>query len=298
MPDTDHRPLPTRVAPPGAPLGSWGLLRAVLRNPLEAVPAAAYEEPLARQALFGRERVFVSDPELVERVLVGEADAFVKGEVTRRALGPALGEAILTAEGERWRWQRRAVAPIFRHERVLGFLPAMLAAAERRRDQWLALPPGSSVELGREMMRTTFEVIVETMLSGSGGEGDHRGALDVGRIERNITEYLRSTGWAILLALLKAPRWTPHPGRARAARARDHLRGELLRLVAERRAAAASTTAGVHVSAPMGASVGASGRDARAAGAGGATLTSAGRPPVRADASRPGARAGAEPRAP
>jgi hypothetical protein len=67
----------------------------------------------------------------------------------------------------------------------------------------------------------------------------------VGRIERNITEYLRSTGWAILLALLKAPRWTPHPGRARAARARDHLRGELLRLVAERRAAAASTTAGL-----------------------------------------------------
>jgi hypothetical protein len=98
MPDTDHRPLPARVAPPAAPLGSWRLLRAVLRNPIEAVPAVAYEEPLARQALFGRERVFVSDPELVERVLVAEADAFVKGEVTRRALGPALGDAILTAE--------------------------------------------------------------------------------------------------------------------------------------------------------------------------------------------------------
>src|SRR3712207_7141176 len=89
MPDTDHRPLPERVVPPGAPLGSWGLLRAVLRNPLEAVPAAAYEEPIARQALFGRERVFVSDPDLGARVLVGEGDAFVKGEVTRRAPRPA-----------------------------------------------------------------------------------------------------------------------------------------------------------------------------------------------------------------
>jgi cytochrome P450 len=232
MPDTDHRPLPARVAPPGAPLGSWGLLRAVLRNPLEAVPAAAYEEPLARQTLFGRERVFVSDPDLVERVLVAEADAFAKGEVIRRALGPALGDAILTADGERWRWQRRAAAPIFRHERVLGFLPAMLAAAERRRDQWLALPPGASVELGGEMMRTTFDVIVGTMLS---GHGDGAAGLDVDRVEREITEYLGSTGWAILLALLKAPHWTPHPGRARAARARDYLRGELLRLVAERR---------------------------------------------------------------
>jgi cytochrome P450 len=69
------------------------------------------------------------------------------------------------------------------------------------------------------------------MLSGRGDGG----GLDVDRIEREIAEYLGSTGWAIALALLRAPGWTPHPGRARAARARDYLRGELLRLVAEHR---------------------------------------------------------------
>src|SRR3712207_6822280 len=95
MPDTDHRPLPERVAPPGAPLGSWGLLRAVLRNPLEAVPAAAYERPIARQALFGRERVFVPDPDLVERVLVTDAGAFAKGGGSEERRG---------GEGGRSRW--------------------------------------------------------------------------------------------------------------------------------------------------------------------------------------------------
>ncbi|MCP6183092.1 hypothetical protein NL435_27455, partial [Klebsiella pneumoniae] len=69
---------------------------------------------------------------------------------------------------------------------------------------------------------------VETMLSG-------HGAIDAARVERGITDYLESTGWAIALALARAPAWTPYPGRRRAARARDYLRDELLHLVAERR---------------------------------------------------------------
>lgn len=227
MPDTHHPEL-ARLVPPEAPLGSLALLRAVIRNPLEALPREAFEQPFTKRSVLGQDRVFVTGPDLVRQVLLTEADAFEKSDSMRRALSPALGEAILTADGERWRWQRRAVAPIFQPDRVKSFLQPMLDAAARTRDRWLALPPGSEVELGHEMMRTTFDIIVETMLSG-------HAAIDVARVERGITDYLESTGWAIALAMAKAPGWIPYPGQRRAARARDYLRDELLRLVAERR---------------------------------------------------------------
>jgi hypothetical protein len=39
------------------------------------------------------------------------------------------------------------------------------------------------------MMRTTFDIIVETMLSG-------RGSIDTERVEQSIRTYLESTSWA------------------------------------------------------------------------------------------------------
>ena len=222
------RPHLVRVSPPHRPLTPLRLLRGIVRNPIETFPQGVYETPIYRTRFFGRETVFVSDPELVRQVLVDQADAFQKAESMRRALRPALGDAILTAEGAHWRWQRRAAAPIFRHERILDFAPAMLAAASRTGERWLSAPDGTETDVAHEMMRTTFDIIVETMLSGPG-------TIDVDRVERGVTDYLEATGWTTMLALLKAPEWTPYPGRRRANAARDYLKAELLRMVANRR---------------------------------------------------------------
>jgi cytochrome P450 len=164
----------------------------------------------------------------VREVLVDKASSFDKGKIVQRVLGPALGQGILTAENEFWRWQRRAAAPVFRHEKLHDFIPAMLEAAERTRQRWLALQLEGQTDVAHEMMRTTFDIIVETMLSGSAG-------LDVGRVEQAITDYLDATSWTIALTLLRAPDWVPHPGRKKARRARNYLRAETLRIVAKRR---------------------------------------------------------------
>jgi cytochrome P450 len=224
-------PLPAHVTPPDGPLSTFGVVRRLLRNSIEIWPQETYERPLLRHRLFGRDILVVTDPDLIQQVLVDQADAFVKADTMRRALSPALGEGILTADGARWRWQRRAAAPIFRRERLESFLPAMIAAAERTRARWLAAA-GRELDIAHEMMRTTFDIIVETMLSG-------HGSIDVDRVERGVTDHLAATGWLILLALLRAPDWMPYPGRRRAERARGYLRGELLRLAAERRQSAA-----------------------------------------------------------
>jgi cytochrome P450 len=171
--------------------------------------------------------MFIMEPDLIRQVLVEQADAFVKAESLRRALQPLLGDAILTADGARWRWQRQAAAPIFRPDQIRSFVPAMIATAERRRELWLSRV-GEEVNVAQEMMHTTFDIIAETMLSG-------QGRADVSRVEQAFTDYLNPTSWATALILLRAPRWMPYPGRRRAERARDYLRGEVARIVSERR---------------------------------------------------------------
>jgi cytochrome P450 len=219
-------PLPTTVTPVRrSPLA---LLLGVVRNPLDALPPAVFHAPLVHARVLGRDRFHVLEPSIIQEALVGNADALNKGPELRRSLGPALGQGMLTADGAHWRWQRQSAAPIFRHERLLAFLPAMLRAAEETRDRWLALTSGAKIDIGHEMMHTTFDIIVDTMLSG-------RANIDVSRTERAITDYLAPTGWVFALSLLNTPTWVPYPGRARMMAASRYLRGEVTRIASARR---------------------------------------------------------------
>ncbi|MGZ9720355.1 cytochrome P450 [Rhizobium miluonense] len=203
------------------------VLLSLIRNPLDALPPQIFEEPFVFTRMAGKLRVYLADPELIYQTLVRNSDALGKGEDVRRLLGPALGDGILTSDGAHWKWQRQSVAGAFRHEKLVELQPAMIAAAERRRDLWLT-HKGSSLDLCQEMMRTTFDIIVETMMSGGDG-------IDVDKVERNITNYLKPTGWKFALGLLGAPDWMPYPGKEKAKAAVTFLRATLAKVIAERR---------------------------------------------------------------
>ncbi|MEJ2377513.1 MAG: cytochrome P450 [Pseudolabrys sp.] len=190
----------------------------MVRNPIESWPRAVYRERLYRRRVLGHDALFIMDPALIREVLVDEAGNFEKGMMARRALQPLLGNAILTADGARWRWQRRATSPLFRREQLLDFLPATIAAAERTRDRWLTYPAGSEIDVAREMMRTTFDIVLATMLPGASPG-------DTVSMERAIADYLQSMTWAMALTIVGAPSWTPYPGKRKARRAREYLRG-------------------------------------------------------------------------
>jgi cytochrome P450 len=209
-----------------------GMLIRVIRNPLDALPPAVFDAPLVHSEVLGRQRFHVLDPALIQEALVNHADCLTKGPELKRSLGAALGQGLLTAEGAHWRWQRQSAAPIFRHERLVAFLPAILAVAGKARDQLLASPNAGEIDIAHEMMRLTFAIIVETMLSG-------QGRIDVARVERAVTDYLEPTGWVFALSLLDAPKWVPYPGRLKASRASRYLRAEILRIAAGRRHTAA-----------------------------------------------------------
>lgn len=207
---------------------SVATIGAIVRNPLKALPPEVFDHRLVVSRIFGRTRVYIMDPALIHEALVRNADALDKGDEIKRVLGPALGEGLLTADGAHWRWQRQSMAPAFQHGRVLALLPAMIAAAEETRDRWRAAEAGAIVDVGHDMMVTTFKIIVDTMLSGPG-------RIDSGRVERGVTDYLQSTNWMFALSLLKAPAWMPYPGRKRTEAAAAYLRDTVSTMIADRR---------------------------------------------------------------
>lgn len=204
-----------------------GLFAAILRNPLTALPQEIFREKLVLASVAGRQSLYVCDPALIQEALVKNAASLGKGEIARKVLGPALGDGLLTAEGAHWRWQRQSVAAGFQHDKLLGFLPAMIGAAEDTRARWQE--SAAPLDIGHEMMRTTFAIIVDTMLSGSAN-------LDVDRVERSISHYLEPTGYVFAYTMLGLPEWLPYPGRARAKAATGYLRESIGELVAARRA--------------------------------------------------------------
>jgi len=212
---------PTRLRP-------WQTARRLwlsLRNPLEALPPAAYRAPLLQTRLLHRHLVHVMDPALIQQALAGHAAALDKGETVRRPLTPALGEGLLTAEGAHWRWQRQALAPLFRPDRVQALLAPMLAAAEQARDRLAAAAQPVAIE--QATIRTTFDIILATMLPGS--------RIDAAAMAQGVNDYVRQTNWSLVLVMLGLPDWTPHPGRGRARRAVRRMRGQISAHVAARR---------------------------------------------------------------
>jgi cytochrome P450 len=214
--------------PPPQPLGLRGL-PVVWRNYVESIPRAAYEEGIVRIPHRRADTLLICEPDIIGEVLVEKAENFERDAVTRRAFAPSIGRnSLFLAEGAEWRWQRRAVAPIFRHEALMSFLPVFTAMAERQAAQWRTALRGKAVDAAAAMTRTTFDIIVETMLGGSAG-------LDADRYSAAIKVSFETIPWHIVYAQFGLPEWMPYPHRRRAARARDFLQQEIRRTVEARR---------------------------------------------------------------
>ena len=219
--------------PPPQPLGLRGL-PVMWRNYIESIPRGAYEEGIVWIKRRRGDTLLVCDPDLIGEMLVERADNFERDDVTRRAFAPSIGRnSLFLAEGAEWRWQRRAVAPIFRHEALMSFVPVFTKMAERQAAQWRKAPPGAPVDAAAAMTRTTFNIIVETML---GGTAD----LDADRYSEAIRTSFETIPWHIIYAQFSIPEWVPYPHRRRAARARDYLQREIRRTVEARRGAGAA----------------------------------------------------------
>jgi len=202
MLDTPSRFIPPRIAPPTRALSLLETLRAARRNVLEIIPGLSYVQPMVSGRLGSRWHM-VQDPGALRRIFLDNVDNYPKSEVMLRMLRPAVGDSLFTSEGASWRWQRRAVAPVFAQRNVTALAPMMTATAERTAER--LLQSGGRPEMVSEMLSATFDVICDVALSGR----DHFDARVYGDA---IIRYFETVGRASVLDFLHVPDWMPRPG--------------------------------------------------------------------------------------
>ena len=216
--------IPPHVSPV-APRGRLAFLAAALRNPLQTIPRAVYEEDVVDR--LQAKRLWITEPSLIRKVLLEERDKYQK--LTQiKLLSPLTGKGVLTSEGADWKWQRQASAPMFRPQDLLGFVPPFVQAAEDVTARWRATAAGSVHDVAEDMTRATFDVIAATLLPSP----DAAFADDV---QGGVRQLQRSGAWDILYVSMGFPAWLPRPGMFRSARGAGRIVDDLLdRLIAAR----------------------------------------------------------------
>jgi cytochrome P450 len=226
------------TVPPAAralPL-SLSLLRFV-RNPLRSLPRAVYDQPIVT---YGRKRplvAWVTDPGLIEQVLVKRSDLYVKTRLDKRVLRPMIGEGLLTADGDHWRWQRKLASPLFRPSDVSAYVPVIVKAAHEQVARWRNRGASHVAPIDRDMTSTTFAVIARTILAGIDES-------EAAEIQRTGHAYIDPIMWSVASALMLIPEHYWYPGRRKMLRAAKESRAVVQRLLDKRRAAGAGRDGG------------------------------------------------------
>ncbi|TVQ54809.1 MAG: cytochrome P450 [Rhodobacteraceae bacterium] len=218
--------VPPTITPPDRPLGVMASLRAVRENVLGVLPDIAFTQPIVSGRTGPGRWHMVQGAEGLRRVFRDNIENYPKSEVMIRMLRSAVGRSLFTAEGPEWRWQRRAIAPVFSTRNVMALAPLMTRTAERAADRIAAVD--GPVPIVREMLSATFDVICEVALSGR----DHFDAEVYGAA---ITKYFQTVGRASLLDFLDAPHWVPRPGEILGRGAVRTMHRMVARAIEERR---------------------------------------------------------------
>lgn len=208
QPHADIVPVAARL--PTAQMGILDSYNAARRNILEIIPLRALHQPVISGQTGPQRWHMVMDPPAIRRVLLERLDDYPKSEAIKSILRPAIGESLFVAEGDHWRWQRRAAAPAFSPRNVAALTPVMTRAAEAAADR-IGAQVGRAVNCLDQMVAATFDVISDVTFSDPG-------VVDRAAVSHALETYVDQAARVSVLDVLGFPGWIPRPGRAQAAR--------------------------------------------------------------------------------
>ncbi|MFL6163716.1 MAG: cytochrome P450 [Jatrophihabitantaceae bacterium] len=223
-PATLATPVPRRF--PGPPLRATPkLLRLLVADRLGMMNLAAARYGDAVRLRVGPKTLYVfNEPSSIKHVLVDNAANYHKGIGLAQARR-ALGDGLLTSDGEQWAAQRKVMQPAFQAKRIAE--QAELVAAEAA--DWVArlsLRAGSgAVDITAEMTNLTLGVLGRTLL-----DADLDGYAGIG----HSFEAVQDQAMFEMVSLGLVPLWLPLPKQLRFRRAQRRLGEVVDALVADR----------------------------------------------------------------
>jgi cytochrome P450 len=218
-------PYPRR---PQRPRGSFSTLLALQRNPIEVWWEGDFERPVSiGRTIFGL-RGAAHDPAAVRRIFLDNAANYRKDDLQLRILRPGLGNGLLTAEGEDWRVQRRALAPLFSPRQIAEFAPAVHRVGRAAVERMARRRDGAVADVGAIMSRLTLEVLEQTVFSQGLGR-------EPSAFQRAVSSYFETIGRIDPLDLLGAPAFVPRLRRRRGRTALEFFDSAVDTIIEKRR---------------------------------------------------------------
>jgi cytochrome P450 len=186
--------------------------------------AAARYGDAVRIPVGPRTLYFFNHPDHAKYVLADNSGNYHKGIGLAQARR-ALGDGLLTSEGELWRKQRKVIQPVFQARRIAGQATAVAQEATRLVERLRAHRDGDPVDVVAEMTDLTLGVLGRTLL-----DTDLSPFNSIG----HAFEAVQDQAMFEMLSMSMVPMWLPLPHQLRFRRGRAQLEDVVAQLVAQR----------------------------------------------------------------
>ena len=174
----------------------------------------------------------IFEPEGARQVLATDAARYDKNVPALKEFRRFVGDGLLTSDGDRWRRDRRIVAPLFTRKRIGAYVESMARSAERLVSSWGPVATeGGDVDVCEPSMVYALEVLGTTVF----GEDVQSAEAIIRSSVPVLNEHVTRTA----LSPVRLPSWLPTPANRRAERARRAVWDFVETLITRRRAAAA-----------------------------------------------------------
>ena len=145
--------------PDGVPLLGNGL--AFSQNPFGAMEKWAQLADVVRLNFPGRSMCMVTEPTLIEQILLDDERRFTIGRQQRETFRDVEDDAVTANTGERWKRLKCAIQPAFSWDGIQEYGPQMAARTEAHVDRW---EHNDRIDLLEEMRLLTLRILGDTLL--------------------------------------------------------------------------------------------------------------------------------------
>ncbi|KOX28223.1 cytochrome P450 [Saccharothrix sp. NRRL B-16348] len=217
-----------RRAVPGPPRSeTLSLLARMARDRLSVMTNVSQQYGDAVRLRLGpKSMYFFNHPDHAKYVLADNPGNFVKGIGLVHARR-ALGDGLLTSEGELWKAQRKTMQPVFQAKRIAGKADVIAQEAAGLVAKLRAHRGGEPIDISEEMTGLTLGVLGRALLDADLGAFESIG---------HSFEAVQDQAMFEMMSLSTVPHWVPLPIQRRFHRARADLDRIVAQLADERRA--------------------------------------------------------------